>query len=267
MWTVFSVMILACLGYVMAVLAKPIRVTDRPPGIAELVGPRRAALITSAFCLGFVLYYFFLSSWALWGWYAYPGFLVAVFVVPGIFSMAERPLFRAWGKVGFVRLARVAAVVALIAVAFSAARGSRWNFWRDTDLARDFTYQNYVLAKSLNDRYASPPKVAMGDRAGSFGYFYKGSVLQLEGLVGDYHLLDAIRSNSLSEYVSASDVEYVIAYNGPVTGYGEWTLLVPTPEFSAGPYAEVKLCEGTETMRLDTGAGIICIWKWPSCRR
>ena len=263
-WTLFSAMILASLACAL-LLAVRARDRNRPPA-----GGLRAA-IASAFCLAFVAYYLVGSSWRLWGWYVYPGFLVAVFAVPEIVSAVESrlsvPAGISRGIARLSRLAKAAVVLGLVAVTCVAARTARWGSWRDTDAAANFMYQNYVLAGSLNERFSRPPTMAMGDRAGSFGYFYKGSVLQLEGLVGDYHLLDAIKHDRLAEYMSAFGVKYVVSHNAPPSGYGRWALRIPTPEFGAGPYAAVRLCEADEVMRVSTRDGTICVWNWPSCER
>ncbi len=258
-WTVFSAMIIVSLACVLIFLA------GRRRGWTGLVQGRRVGLIASVFCVAFVAYYLTGSSWRLWGWYSYPGFLVAVFALPEIVSSVEGRLSNALAGGRLLRLAKMAIVAALLVGTWVATPSTRWGAWRDADVAGNFMYQNYVLADSLNEKLSEPPKMAMGDRAGSFGYFYEGAVLQLEGLVGDYRLLDSIRTDSLTRYMSAFGVRYVICYNGPAAGYAAWKFRVPAPEFSAGPYADVPLCERDEVVRRETGAGRICVWKWPGC--
>ena len=129
-----------------------------------------------------------------------------------------------------------------------------------------FRYDNYQLAQSLNSSLPLTTTIAMGDHAGSFGYFFHGKVLQLEGLVGDEGLLQAISSNTLMDYLSQFGVDYVLTYwDPPQLDYSDWTLETPLPGFSIGPHGDIILCQETEVLRFVTLYETLYMWKWPSC--
>ena len=145
-----------------------------------------------------------------------------------------------------------------------AVLASRWGYWRNPVIIL-FPYDNYLIAEELNQRLEQPVIAAMGDRAGSFGYFFKGDVLQLEGLVGEYEILTAIKNNNLMAYMTDFGVELVVSHVGPPLTYDRWTLLNPLPKLSTGPYADINLCAKTELLRYKTAFSSIYIWQWPSC--
>ncbi|UCF78754.1 MAG: hypothetical protein JSW03_00295 [Candidatus Eiseniibacteriota bacterium] len=258
-WAVFSCMLVLAGGYVVLWICSRRRMTSP----ARLDDSYCIPLTVSLFCLAFAGYYLIGTSWRLWGWYSYPGLLVGIFVFPLMVALVE-DRFLNWSKTkAAFRAARVV-LTAVLAITVCVV-AVRWGYWLNVPVEGNFKYQNFLLAESLNANLARPKLVAQGDRAGSFAYFFDGNVLQLEGLVGDYELLEAIRNNTLMDYMSTSGVEYVISHTGPSSNYDRWTMLVPYAEFSSGPIAEVLLCKTTEKLRKETGAGLIIIWAWPSC--
>ena len=150
-------------------------------------------------------------------------------------------------------------VVRLVLIAF------QWGLWSKY-LGPSFKYENYLLSQQLNQAFTESVTFAVGDRGGSLGYFFDGKMLQLEGLVGDYNLLEAIESNTLMSYMSEIGVQYVVSYiSPPQTDYDTWTMLIPFPEFSSGPYAQIEVCKRSEYLRFEAPNTTFYIWNWPSC--
>ncbi|KPJ59968.1 MAG: hypothetical protein AMJ46_08430 [Latescibacteria bacterium DG_63] len=258
-FTLFSAMLLVATVYVVAFCLRR-RKLICSPNSGEAWG---AAVIASSFAIVFTSYFLIFTSWKLWGWYSYPGLLVSMFTLPSLVESVER---RVLFSRRLVRFAGIAGIIAgTLAFLAMCVVVPRWGHWTKTDVEANFKYQNYLMAEALN---AQPERLAtfgMGDRAGSFAYFYKGNVLQLEGLVGDYELVEAIRHNDLMNYMSEFNVEYVNSHVGPAQDYSQWTLLIPSSQFSSGPSAQIVLCKDREVLRKKTPACTIFIWRWPGC--
>jgi hypothetical protein len=211
----------------------------------------------------------FSTSWYVWIWYAYPFLLMGIFVVPFALDLLLSHLksFEKFNK-RIHYFEKFAIVGVFILMSFI---GIRWGYWRKPVSIIHHNYENYGIAQFLNKQFQEPVIAAMGDRAGSFGYFFEGKVLQLEGLVGDYQILKAIQNNDLMDYMSGLGVDYVVSNvsissnNAPPLAYSKWTLVIPLPELSSGPYAKIQVCKDTEFLRRYSQFAEIVIWKWPSC--
>ena len=217
--------------------------------------------IVVAFLVLYTASQLFLTSWFLWNWYCYPALLATVFVLPIAVEFLWVRLEACFGRL-YRLLAGVALVLALTVIAIQ----TMWQvLWLSRNVEHSFLYQNYVLARLLNERWADLPTVAMGDRAASFAYFYQGKVVQLEGIVGDYQFLRYIERNELDDYLTKHGVGYIVSWTGPEKNYNEWILVNPDPRLSLGPYAKLRLCCQSEFLRLESRAGTVIVWKWPSC--
>jgi len=86
-----------------------------------------------------------------------------------------------------------------------------------------------LIALELNETLPDTAVVAMGDRAGSFAYFFHGHVVQAEGLAGDTQLVSAVRSGTLHRYLHRMGTDYILSWTGPhlVDTYDLWTLAIP----------------------------------------
>jgi hypothetical protein len=224
------------------------------------------AFVVSVFMITYTTYHLFCTSWLLWNWYLYPAVLASFFVVPVFLDSALEKL---WGKMPRYEVkATDYAIWGCVLAFFVVAALVVWEvMWLSRNVEHSYTYQNYRLAARLNDKLRSHPKLAMGDRCGSFAYFYRGNVLQLEGLVGDYQIVEAIRANTLGDYITKQRVEYIVSWTQPREDYTEFRLINPDPRLSLGPYAELILCRESQVLREDTKAGTVCVWSWPSCTR
>jgi len=258
LWNTYLGLLCIALGYAIHFALRRWRWSGGGP----LESEDYVAAIVSVFFLFFTAYQLFGTSWVLWRWYGYPIFLMGIFVVPRVAESALARLAACENLDCIVTALR--AVTSLSIVVAMAVIGIRWGNWRrPTGIL--FAHDNYLLAKELNGRLKSPVTVGMGDRAGSFAFFFEGQVLQLEGLVGDYDLVRAIEDDTLAAYMAAFDVDYVVSYYVPPQGYTQWDLLVPHRGHTCGEHAHIRLCRETELMRREMESGTVVVWQWPSC--
>ncbi len=255
-WILYSILlVLACVHLILAAARNnPYRQLCRRPYTV-------AADAACVFMLLYTVHHLFVTSWFLWDWYMYPALPVAVFVLPNLVEAAFRGI-ESISAVAFRWLTRCVAGAAFVAIAV----GVIWQvIWLYRNVDHSFVYQNYLMASVLNQELADHPRLAMGDRAGSLAYFYRGEILQIEGIVGDYEMLNAIKANRLADYITRQDVRYIVSWEGPEQDYFQWTLVNPVPWLSLGPYSELRLCRKTEMLRDKNKAGTIFVWEWPSC--
>jgi hypothetical protein len=183
--------------------------------------PRSA--YASAICLiGFTFVQLFMSQWRLWYWYAYPAVLFLAFGVPPLLQMVYRKM-----KVSSRAERTVSALLLSAVVVLSVYWGI--NYGRTPE--DDFRYRNMLIAMELNELLPDSAIVAVGDRAGSFAYFFHGHVIQAEGLAGDVQLVRAIQSGNLEEYLHDAGCGYILSWTGPhmVEDYDRWELRIPDP--------------------------------------
>ena len=224
-------------------------------------GSLSIADMSAVFLLVYTAYHVFITSWLLWAWYTYPALLATICVVPVMVDFL-------YGKLtDRFPVPRVYLSGCVTALCLTLALGEvAWQIlWLYKDVRFSYLYQNYRIAGELNERLTGKPLLAMGDRAGSLAFFYRGQVLQMEGLVGDYELLDALTRNKLDQYLTARGVRYVVSWFGPGTDYTQWSLVTPSPALSTGRGARIRLCSRSEILRDGNRAGTVYVWRWPSC--
>jgi hypothetical protein len=174
--------------------------------IAGLLRWRRdtaRARLRTAFCAFPPLFYLLLavrSDWMLWRWYLYP-------------VVTATPFALCWAGEILLRFQRTAAMIAIstIAILFGLVPAA-------LDLGGHYAHTTpsvnsiYTAAVATEDfASAHPGRYAMGDRAGTMAFLIKRPVFQLEGIVGDRSLLDAIRDKAdLVALLRAHDVDYYI---------------------------------------------------------
>jgi hypothetical protein len=253
LWLVYGVSAIIAAAYLVHLL-----ITSRKHPIENAFLP---ACISAALLL-FTAYELFITRWVLWRWYAWMLVPVSVVLFPHIL---ER-VIEWWG--GVREYARslssktwLFAVFACLALPIVAIRSGLWSYFQ----APAFRHENYQLAEYLNDLLPADTVIGMGDRAGSFAYFFHGHTLQMEGLVGEEKLLQAIRDDSLSEYMSGFGVDYVLSYVNPPEEYTRWVLLTPLPGFTVGSQAGIPLCRAMEALRYSTSYQVYTLWHFPAC--
>ncbi len=179
-----------------------------------------AARVSGVFLISFTLCQLFLSQWRLWYWYAYPAVIFLAFGLPPLLqSLYDRLALPE-------RVGRVSAFVLLIVLCGSCFF---WGLGYGEVGTDDFRYRNMLIALELNETLPDTAVVAMGDRAGSFAYFFHGHVVQAEGLAGNADLGAAVRSGTLQHYLHSVGTDFILSWTGPhlVDDYEFWTLAIP----------------------------------------
>lgn len=216
---------------------------------------RPSVKVTSLFMILFTVSQLFLSSWRLWYWYAYPAVLFCVFVLPlllqkllTLFGLSERLLHTA----GFMLL-----VVSFVSAVF-------WGWHYGEGNTGDFRVRNMHIAGELNRIMSDSTLIAMGDRAGSFAYFFRGGVAQVEGLAGNAELVTAIRQERLQEYLRQIGVDYILSWAGPGNSadYTSWDLSVPDRAQSMSPQNRITVYRDNEVGRWPGSNGTVILWQF-----
>ncbi len=182
----------------------------------------RSAHASAIFLIGFTFVQLFMSQWRLWYWYAYPAVLFLAFGVPPVLQGVCRRISLSSRAESMVS-ALLLTVVVILSV--------YWGISYGRIPEDDFRYRNMLIAIEMNELLPDSSIVAMGDRAGSFAYFFHGHVIQAEGLAGDVELVRAIQSGNLEEYLDDSGCGYILSWTGPhmVEDYDRWELWIPDP--------------------------------------
>lgn len=120
-----------------------------------------------------------------------------------------------------------------------------------------------MVARQLNDELDPGSTIAMGDCAGSFAWFFEGRVIQLEGLMGDREMLEAIQAGDLERYVMDRAPDYLLSHTGPegLVDYGDWGLLYPDGAQSTGLQDTIFVSADNEIHRWESPAGTMFLWR------
>jgi hypothetical protein len=251
------------LGFVLSLAAVLFRLGDlRRKPWREVVSSQPATLTSAVFYIVFILYYLTRSSWVLWRWYTYPLVLYSLFVAPALLHRLRTRLMQyaqLWRRVEGAMI--VAVWVGLILLVAASWKSGNWS----QAAHRSFMSQNYSAAQLMNAELAPGSILAIGDRAGSLAYFYDGDVLQLEGLMGDYALIDSIADDRLVAYMDDFGVDYLVSFRGPQAGYQNWVLTTPLGLLTSAPQAEIPICRSSEFLSFADQVHGLYVWRWPSC--
>jgi len=179
-----------------------------------------AARVSGVFLISFTLCQLFLSQWRLWHWYAYPAVLFTAFGLPHLLQGIYSRVVHSDG----IEAGLTAVLLVVLCGACILWGGGYGNVGSD-----DFRHRNMLIALELNETLPDTAVVAMGDKAGSFAYFFHGHVVQAEGLAGDTQLVSAVRSGTLHRYLHRMGTDYILSWTGPhlVDTYDLWTLAIP----------------------------------------
>jgi hypothetical protein len=253
--------------------------TDERRRMMELGG-----IVGLAWVAGLLLvaYYDRTSSWKLLSWYYYAATLVLL-LGPGVvvanaftwwhaYRRGDEPARPRPARPG-VALGLVAtAVVVVLAIASGAltrvdARGDE-----------DFFVQSAAIARDLDRTLPRSATLAMGDRAGAFGYELDRPVVSIEGIVNDAGYLHALQDGRVHEALREDGVDfYVRSINTKeernTTGRdiaGAWTPpdgcgRRAEPLYGNGPKTWFRVCTGDVVFTTGPGdAESLTVWRYPS---
>ncbi|MUL78119.1 hypothetical protein [Mycolicibacterium sp. CBMA 226] len=163
-----------------------------------------------------VAYYSLTSSWPMWFWYFW--------AAPVAFTLSFPSAFvRVFGDVRPVVLTvlRSGAILTLIAM-FGL-------FCRQSIATSSASKGPYAWAQRVAQQVATEAPdiapLAMGDRAGAFGYHLDRPLINIEGIVASPEFLDALANGHAPEFLRKEGVRY----------YANATADASTPATSAGP--------------------------------
>ena len=223
------------------------------------------ALIVSLFYIIYISYYLLFSSWRLWEWYFYPSMLVVVCIVPRFVELllgSVQNIFR-------IHIKKITSIISILlilcALLFTTviAPGSILipaPHYDPEKSAIGYMYGNYVLAQYVNENFSEDTIFAMGDCAGSFGYFCNCKVIQLEGLVNDYDFLDTIRNNEVESYLTKNGVDYVVAVTSGLDA-NNYTMYTISPNAKA----KIRVYKECKIYFDSMGKKQVFVWSWPCC--
>ncbi len=163
-------------------------------------------------------YYGTRSGWPLWPWYHWPTMMIFFYAVTQAMCQvrhfdAARPTSQ--GKLAYAALLALFAVVAysaMPAVAFSRAIVGKVLHHKNP--IPSFGVKNLELVRFIKENnFPKGSFFAMGDRAGSFGFFLGRDYrfFHTEGLVGPYEYYKHLKSDGGKEFLERQKVDYLIA--------------------------------------------------------
>jgi hypothetical protein len=195
----YMTLLLASVAYVLAyVLQLSERNDDRI----------RVGYYAALFIVAHMIFYLLFSASTMRIWYLYPALSVSIFTVPAITNVLKTSVCK-WVDISIAL--RVASVLLIVSLTFFVMPANPYTYTlSETDAENDFNYQMYNFSKHTDGEFDRDAIVAMGDRAGAYGYFSQNRVIHLEGLVNNYHFLEYLKNDSLSLYMSQQGVDYLI---------------------------------------------------------
>lgn len=221
------------------------RAARRAPNGESLRDATRLLALLVAANLVQLLYYAVFSSWPLWRWYYYylpVALAVAIALLSGLVLAAlparTRPLL-------------AAGLPLLLATGIAAKLGSAYLYQQQRRPAEDANYkiQAWAAAGQLNRQLPPDAILAMGDRAGAFGYFLDRPLVQVEGLVASKEFLEALEKGAVHPLLARLGVDYVVYSGGeksggepqPLPGAGGCATF-EEPKWGRGPKYRTEVC-------------------------
>lgn len=209
-----------------------------------------------------LLYYTVFSSWPLWRWYHY---YLPIGLALAIAMLAGTALAKIRSRLTFV-------LPILIAAGLAAKLGASYIHQQKLSPADDANYkiQARAAAERLNQELPFDAVLAMGDRAGAFGYFLDRPLVQVEGLVASPEFLDALEEGKVHPLLAQLGVDFVVYSGGPKSG-GDPREAAPgcstftEPKWGSGPKYRTEVCEADLVYKqklAHTGAMGGTTWVW-----
>lgn len=210
----------------------------------QILCRREMAALLIAYAVS-ATYYGVNSGWGVWGWYFWPAMLLDFYLLLNLVNVLASSVRTRGSPSDFRVLLPLAACLVLVLRPVHFA-------WDRVAMALGPTHgytdrktsgiQNIALIEAIRSRaFPDETYFAMGDRAGSFGFFlgHRYRFLHTEGLVGPVAYYQAMRDDRGGDFVQAQPIDYLVtdrtAYltDGDVLG-----VIEPVQGISAhrGPY-------------------------------
>lgn len=240
----------------------------------EMRGATRLLGVAVAANLCQLFYYAIFSSWPLWRWYYYYVPLALALALALLAGMALVAAPSRW------RPALAAALPLLLAAGLAAKLGATFLFQQKRQPAADANYkiQSWAAAQKLNAELPADAIVAMGDRAGAFGYFLDRPLVQVEGLVASKAFLAALEQGGGAVHALLAElgVDYVVYSGGeksggeprPSTDAGEaGCVTFEEPKWGRGPKYLTEVCAADLVYRQELAhpgamGGATSVWRY-----
>lgn len=235
--------------------------------LALLAGRSRAWPYLWAILIGLALYLgklLFGSSWYIWPWYIFPAYF-------GMFALVLA-LDSRMPQIAGGRLATALAGVMIVLMLGWVLRANGLGKPPMTGFAEI----NRMVANQLNETLRGAP-VAMGDRAGSFAHFYRGPVVQSEGLVNDKAFFEVLKSGGdVKALLCQRGVRYFVAYQTDHGPYEKVSVPLLRPWLTQFPAPALTFHKQDEVARVfdlsifdasieDEGDSYLYVWRLSGC--
>jgi hypothetical protein len=222
--------------------------------------------VVIAFLLGFLVYSIrlaFLSSWVVWQWYGYPIIIGYFACVPYLLVMLKDGLQNRQVSQQLIPATSLALFVLLLFGLPKRVDHLRAPVPGGTPAAGTDLPQ--AVARSTDGA-----RVAMGDRAGTFAYYYPGSVNQLEGIMNDKEYFRMLQSKKdVKALLCKRNVQFVVAYEPDLADYKMHLVHTIRPELSQYPAPEIPVLRDDQVVRVQDlspdrpaqGPTYLYVWK------
>lgn len=215
-------------------------------------------------CVGCAFYYGALSGWPIWSWYFWAAFLVDYYLLLSIMRLLAQCLPMANGARKYASLGLLLLALAYMGKPALAFIGSKYGEARQAlpgaKLEDSYGRKNLELVAWIRKNHIPPQSFfAMGDRAGSFGFFLGNDYrfLHTEGLVGPSAYYRALAADRALDFVDAQPIDFWVADREEfIESGGLIGLIEPAQGMSMhkGPYV---VCFRKEGVILDQSYNII----------
>ncbi|CAG4887120.1 hypothetical protein [Paraburkholderia saeva] len=173
-------------------------------------------IISSMALLICMVYYTINSGWPIWPWYCWPQLLLTYYLIlEAVFIIRSNAARRSIISVRWIALP-LAMLFLLSKPAFELFfRGSisLYQSFENRHILNSFGRQNVRLVDYLRTRNIKPGSFfAMGDRAGSFGFFLGNNYrfIHTEGLAGPYSYYRAMQADEGRKFIENLGVDYLV---------------------------------------------------------
>lgn len=153
-----------------------------------------------------IAYYFSFSGYGLWGWYYWPIAWVFYWALLSL-KIQTPPVFKKLAIASIVFAVSMGLTDNLMATGVSVRSAIAQDAPEDS-----WAISNEILAEKIRSSDLPSTTFAMGDRAGSFGYFLgdEHKLIQTEGLVASRGYLEALKADNGLQFLEAHGVEYYV---------------------------------------------------------